>query len=528
MSADGGNAAEAAVAKYQTGIWMDHIGAIAGDSTHLGLQAQLDNAETQIQGSTPMVFEVVIYDLPGRDCAALASNGEIPATAAGLTQYETQYINPIASILAMPKYANLRIVAIIEPDSLPNVVTNQSKSACCDRDAVLRAGHHVRAERTARHPQRLQLPRHRALGVARLAEQHERDAQRVQHGGPGHHGQATPASTDSSATRPTTRPTQEPFLPNPTLNVGGNPLDSVTFYQFNPTFDELTYDTQMYNTLVSAGFPASKRFLIDTSRNGWGGPLRPTSLNSSPTTAAAYVAANKIDQRPFRGDWCNQNNAGIGAGRPTSRSGPAARSWRSCGSSRRASPTATTRASSHTHGDPHCDPAAPTPTATAAPTRPGRSPGSTFPPASGSPPSSRCWSRTPSRPFRERVNLPVSGAAPGPALTARSPAAIRPGAVPAVSLRRGPHPHASSPARIPVSRCVHPHAPCAGARIGPCPPRGLKRHLERPDGSGSITPMKIWGVTAVRVPLNEACWNAESYVNSAYAGTTYQQAVSST
>ncbi len=37
--------------------------------------------------------------------------------------------------------------------------------------------------------------------------------------------------------------------------------------------------------------------------------------------------------------------------------------------------------------------------------------------------------------------------------------------------------------------------------------------------------MKIWGVTAVRVPLNEACWNAESYVNSAYAGTTYQQAV---
>ena len=33
-----------------------------------------------------MIFPIVIYDLPGRDCAALASNGEIPATAAGLTE----------------------------------------------------------------------------------------------------------------------------------------------------------------------------------------------------------------------------------------------------------------------------------------------------------------------------------------------------------------------------------------------------------------------------------------------------------
>ena len=41
----------------------------------------------------------------------------------------------------------------------------------------------------------------------------------------------------------------------------------------------------------------------------------------------------------------------------------------------------------------------------------------------------------------------------------------------------------------------------------------------------SITAMKSWGITAVRVPLNEACWNAESYVNPAYAGAAYQQAV---
>ena len=37
--------------------------------------------------------------------------------------------------------------------------------------------------------------------------------------------------------------------------------------------------------------------------------------------------------------------------------------------------------------------------------------------------------------------------------------------------------------------------------------------------------MKNWGVTAVRVPLNEACWNAESYVTAADAGANYQAAI---
>jgi endoglucanase len=46
-----------------------------------------------------------------------------------------------------------------------------------------------------------------------------------------------------------------------------------------------------------------------------------------------------------------------------------------------------------------------------------------------------------------------------------------------------------------------------------------------PMDQASITAMKTWDVTAVRVPLNEACWNAESYVTAADAGTNYQQAV---
>ena len=42
----------------------------------------------------------------------------------------------------------------------------------------------------------------------------------------------------------------------------------------------------------------------------------------------------------------------------------------------------------------------------------------------------------------------------------------------------------------------------------------------------AVSAIKSWNVNAVRVPLNEACWNGESYVNSAYAGASYISAVS--
>jgi endoglucanase len=46
-----------------------------------------------------------------------------------------------------------------------------------------------------------------------------------------------------------------------------------------------------------------------------------------------------------------------------------------------------------------------------------------------------------------------------------------------------------------------------------------------PHDQASITAMKSWGVNAVRVPLNEACWNGDSYVNPAHAGASYQSAI---
>jgi endoglucanase len=50
--------------------------------------------------------------------------------------------------------------------------------------------------------------------------------------------------------------------------------------------------------------------------------------------------------------------------------------------------------------------------------------------------------------------------------------------------------------------------------------------FDGPVDEASILAMKSWThVTAVRIPLNEACWNAESYVNPAYTGANYIAAV---
>jgi aryl-phospho-beta-D-glucosidase BglC (GH1 family) len=49
--------------------------------------------------------------------------------------------------------------------------------------------------------------------------------------------------------------------------------------------------------------------------------------------------------------------------------------------------------------------------------------------------------------------------------------------------------------------------------------------FDGPDTAASIQMMKNQGINAVRVPLNEACWNGESYVQKAFQGAKYRAAV---
>jgi cellulose 1,4-beta-cellobiosidase len=82
------------------------------------------------------ILGLVIYDLPGRDCAAKASNGELKVGE--ISKYKSQYIDPIVKLIK--SYPNVAFALLIEPDSLPNLVTNADKTACSNSASGYRDG----------------------------------------------------------------------------------------------------------------------------------------------------------------------------------------------------------------------------------------------------------------------------------------------------------------------------------------------------------------------------------------------------
>jgi len=120
--------------------WIDVMAKIKGNTTKT-VQGILADAASR---ATPPLVVLIVYDLPNRDCHAKSSNGEICCNpnsdgtcnydlggdcAQGLQTYKTQYIDPLVALFA--QYQNkVPIVAIIEPDSLPNLATNQADPHC--------------------------------------------------------------------------------------------------------------------------------------------------------------------------------------------------------------------------------------------------------------------------------------------------------------------------------------------------------------------------------------------------------------
>ena len=298
------------VAKQPTAVWMDRISAIAGNVDGPGLKFHLDEAVKQKSGSQPLVFNLVIYNLPGRDCYALASNGELPATDAGLARYKSEYIDPIVDLLSDPAYGNIRIAATIEPDSLPNLITNISEQACQQSAPYYREGvkyaldelktlSNVYTYIDAAHSGWLGWDSNSGPSAKLFAEV----AKSTKLGF---------ASVDGFVTNTAnTTPLAEPFLTNPNLQIGSAQVRSAKFYEWNPDFGEHAWTAQLHRLLVAEGFPASTGMLIDTSRNGWGGPDRPTAVSTS-TNVDTYVDESRIDRRVHRGAWCNPLGAGIG------------------------------------------------------------------------------------------------------------------------------------------------------------------------------------------------------------------------
>lgn len=297
-----------AISEEPTAVWMDRISAIEGNVDGPGLRFHLDEALEQKQAGVPLVFNLVIYDLPGRDCYALASNGELPATDAGFARYKTEYIDAIVDILDDPKYDSLRIAATIEPDSLPNLITNISTAECQQSAPYYRAGvkyaldelykvGNVYSYIDAAHAGWLGWPSNSGP-AAKLFKEVVTSTQA---------GYASVTGFVTNTANST--PLHEPFLED--VQLGSTPVRSATFYEWNADFDETDWTAHLYDLLVAEGFPSSIGMLIDTSRNGWGGEDRPTAVSTS-TNLNTYVNESRVDKRIHRGAWCNPAGAGIG------------------------------------------------------------------------------------------------------------------------------------------------------------------------------------------------------------------------
>jgi cellulose 1,4-beta-cellobiosidase len=301
------------IANQPTGVWLDRIAAINGVNGGMGLRDHLDEALRQ-KGSGELVVQLVIYNLPGRDCAALASNGELKPDEIG--RYKTEYIDPIKAILADSKYSSLRIVTTVEIDSLPNLVTNTgSRPTATPQCDVMKAnGNYVKGVGYALNK----------LGDVPNVYNYV-DA--------GHHGwigwddnfgaSATLFKEAASAEGATVNDVHG-FITNTANysalkennfsindNVAGKSVRESKWVDWNRYTDELSFAQAFRNQLVSVGFPSGIGMLIDTSRNGWGGTARPTGPGAQ-TSVDTYVDGGRYDRRIHLGNWCNQSGAGLG------------------------------------------------------------------------------------------------------------------------------------------------------------------------------------------------------------------------
>ncbi|MFJ8940318.1 glycoside hydrolase family 6 protein [Streptomyces sp. NPDC102365] len=301
------------IANQPTGVWLDRTAAINGVNGGMGLRDHLDAALAQ-KGSDELVVQLVIYNLPGRDCSALASNGELGPTE--IDKYKTQYIDPIAAILKDAKYAGLRIVTTVEIDSLPNLVTNVTPraTATANCDTMKANGNYQKGVGYALNK----------LGDAPNVYNYI-DA--------GHHGwlgwddNFAPSAAlfkEAATTEGATVADVHGFIVNTanysatkedhfTINdtVNGASVRTSKWIDWNRYVDEQSYAQAMRAQLVSIGFPSGIGMLIDTSRNGWGGTARPTAAGPT-TTVDTYVDGGRYDRRIHLGNWCNQSGAGLG------------------------------------------------------------------------------------------------------------------------------------------------------------------------------------------------------------------------
>ncbi|CAI4212844.1 unnamed protein product [Parascedosporium putredinis] len=258
-----------AVAKVPSFMWLDTQSKVPLMETTL---ADIRKAN-QAGGNNAGIF--VVYDLPDRDCAAAASNGEFAIADGGVAKYKA-YIDSIRANLV--KYSEIRNILVIEPDSLANMVTNMNVAKCANAASTYK-------DLTVYALKQLNLP-----NVAMYLDA-------------GHAGWlGWPANIGPSADlfaeifKNAGSPKAVRGLVTNVSNYNGWSLSSAPSYTSpNPNYDEKHFIEAFRPLLEAKGFPA--QFLVDTGRNG-----------RQPTLQTEW------------GNWCNVKGSGFGI-RPTTSTG---------------------------------------------------------------------------------------------------------------------------------------------------------------------------------------------------------------
>ncbi|PPQ99543.1 hypothetical protein CVT26_008397, partial [Gymnopilus dilepis] len=256
------------VAQIPTFIWFDTVEKVPLLSEYLANASALQQSSGQ-----EYVVQIVIYGLPDRDCAALASNGEFSISDNGQANY-FNYIDQIVTILK--QFPDVRVIAIIEPDSLANLVTNLSVEKCANAASTYKA-------------------------CITYAVQQLGSASVYMYLDAGHAGWlGWPANLAPAAQLfgEIFSDAGSRFLRGLATNVANynafNATSPDPITQGNPNYDEWLYIQALSPLLTQNGFPAY--FIVDQGRSG----------------------VQNIRQQ--WGDWCNVKGAGFGI-RPTTDTG---------------------------------------------------------------------------------------------------------------------------------------------------------------------------------------------------------------
>jgi len=266
------------VAQTSAAYWIDTIARIPNASK------VLDGAHAQQQKTGKKTLTTfIVYDLPNRDCAAAASNGELlcadSACTDALNTYKTKYVDPIVAMFK--KYPDQPIVAIVEPDSLGNMATNMNIGKCSQAENAYYTGIAYSIQQLSMLPNVYIYLDACHGGWLGWDDNRNKIAQvfskvlTMAGGVDKIRGFATNTAN---------------YQPLGSLSSTADPCNLQS--QYNKAINEVVYVNLLSQTLASAGI-RDKGYIIDTGRNG------------------------VTNMRKDCSNWCNINHAGLGI-RPTS------------------------------------------------------------------------------------------------------------------------------------------------------------------------------------------------------------------